>query len=68
MQFGYSSIENSNDNLIQTVNIFVPNEENVKVMNFRLKNIINEQRNIKLVVYIKPVLGEDEYFSNDLRA
>lgn len=62
--FGYTSLENSNDNLIQTVDIFVPNEENVKVMNFRIKNILNESRKVKLVVYIKPVLGEDEYFSN----
>ena len=42
----------------------MPNEENVKVLNFRIKNIIGENRKIKLVVYIKPVLGEDEYFSN----
>ena len=62
--FGYSIFKNSNDNLIQTVNVFVPNEENVKVLNFRIKNIINEQRNLKLVIYIKPVLGEDEYFTN----
>lgn len=62
--FGYSNFHNSNDNLIQTVDIFVPNEENVKVMNFRIKNIIDENRNLKLVVYIKPVLGEDEYFTN----
>lgn len=62
--FGYSSFQNSNDNLIQTVDIFVPNEENVKVLEFKIKNIINENRNIKMVVYIKPVLGEDEYFSN----
>lgn len=62
--FGYTSLQNSNDNLIQTVDIFVPNEENVKVLDFRIKNILNENRNIKLVVYIKPVLGEDEYFSN----
>ncbi len=62
--FGYSSFQNSYDNLIQTVDVFVPNEENVKVLNFRIKNIIGENRKIKLVVYIKPVLGEDEYFSN----
>ena len=29
-----------------------------------MKNIIGESRKLKLVVYIKPVLGEDEYFSN----
>ncbi len=62
--FGYTNFQNSHDNLIQTVDIFVPNEENVKVLNFRIKNIIDQERNLKLVVYLKPVLGEDEYFSN----
>lgn len=62
--FGYSSFQNSNDDLIQTMDIFVPNEDSVKVVNFRIKNIIDEVRNIKLVVYIKPVLGEDEYLTN----
>ena len=62
--FGYSNYQSNNDNLVQTVDVFVPNEENVKVLDFRFKNIANEERNLKFVVYIKPVLGEDEYFSN----
>lgn len=62
--FGYSNYQNSHDNFLQTVDVFVPNEENVKVLDFRIKNIIGEKRNLKMVVYMKPVLGEDEYFSN----
>ena len=62
--FGYTTFENSCDNLIQTVDVFVPNEQNVKVMNFRIKNIINETRKIKVLAYFKPVLGEDEYLTN----
>lgn len=62
--FGYTTLQNSNDNLDQKIDVFVPNEENVKIINFTLKNLINEERNIELVVYIKPVLGEDEYFTN----
>jgi len=62
--FGYSNYQNSHDNFLQTVDDFVPNEENVKVLDFRIKNIIGEKRNLKMVVYMKPVLGEDEYFSN----
>ncbi len=62
--FGYTNFQTSYDNFIQTVDVFVPNEENVKVLDFRMKNIIGESRKLKLVVYIKPVLGEDEYFSN----
>ena len=33
-------------------------------MNLRIKNLINEERKIKLVLYIKTVLGEDEYLTN----
>ena len=62
--FGYSNIQNSYDNLIQTIDIFVPNEQNVKILNFKIRNIINEVRNLKFVVYIKPVLGEDENLTN----
>ena len=62
--FGYSNFQNSTDNLIQNVDVFVPNEENVKVLYFKIKNIVDEKRIIKLLVYIKPVLGEDEYYSN----
>ena len=62
--FGYTKLKNSNDNLNQELEIFVPNEESLKIIKFRIKNLINEERKIKLLIYIKPVLGEDEFFSN----
>jgi len=62
--FGYSNFKNTNNNLIQELNVFVPNEESFKVLNFRIKNIVNEERRIKLLLYFKTVLGEDEYFTN----
>ena len=62
--FGYTKFLNTNDNLRQELEIFVPNEESLKIMKFRIKNLVNEDRTIKLVLYIKPVLGEDEYLSN----
>ena len=62
--FGYTKLKNLNDNLNQEVDIFVPNEESAKIYKFRLKNLVNEERKIKLIVYIKTVLGEDEFFSN----
>ena len=62
--FGYSKILNTNDNLRQEIDIFVPNEEPIKIINFKIRNLINEDRNIKLVVYLKAVLGEDEYLTN----
>ncbi|MBQ2509755.1 MAG: hypothetical protein II529_02910, partial [Erysipelotrichaceae bacterium] len=48
----------------QELDIFVPNEDALKVLNFRFKNLVNEDRNIKIILYIKPVLGEDEYLTN----
>ena len=62
--FGYTKLKNSNDNLNQELEIFVPNEEHLKILKFRIKNIVNEKRKIKLLVYIKTVLGEDEYLTN----
>ena len=62
--FGYTEIKNINDNLKQELEIFVPNEEAVKILKFKIKNLINEERNIKLLLYVKTVLGEDEFLSN----
>ena len=62
--FGYTLVKNTNDNLTQEVEIFVPNEESLKMYKIRIKNLINENRRIKIVVYIKPVLGEDEILTN----
>ena len=62
--FGYTVIKNTNDNLKQEVEIFIPNEESLKFYKFRIKNLVNETRRIKVVVYIKPVLGEDEILTN----
>lgn len=62
--FGYTEVKNLNNNLKQEIEIFVPNEESLKVLKFRMKNLINEERNIKLLIYIKTVLGEDEFLSN----
>lgn len=62
--FGYTKIKNTNDNLRQELEIFVPNEDSLKSYKFKIKNLINEQRNLKVLIYIKPVLGEDEILTN----
>lgn len=62
--FGYSNFKNSNDNLNQELEVFVPSEESLKILKFKIKNLINEERKLKFVVYIKTVLGEDEIFTN----
>lgn len=62
--FGYTTLDNSVDNLIQRLEIFVPEKEEVKINKFRIKNTLSKKRKIKLVYYIKPVLGEDEIRTN----
>ena len=58
--FGYAKYEHISNNILQNVEIFVPKEDKVKINIIRLKNILPEQRTLKLVYYIKPVIGEDE--------
>ena len=58
--FGYASYEHISNNLIQNIDIFVPKEDKVKINLIKLKNVLPEKRTIKLVYYIKPILGEDE--------
>lgn len=62
--FGYTKIKNTNDNFHQELEVFVPNEDSLKIYKFKIKNLINEQRNLKILMYIKPVLGEDEFLTN----
>ena len=62
--FGYSTLKNTNYGLIQNLDIFVPNEERLKIYKFNFKNTLNEKRKIKILMYIKSVLGEDEFLTN----
>ena len=43
--------------------VFVPNEESRVITNVKLKNLSNELKNLKVLVYLKIVLGEDENVS-----
>ena len=58
--FGYAKYEHKSDGIIQETEMFVPENDNVKVNIIKLKNIEGNKKNLKLVYYIKPVLGEDE--------
>lgn len=58
--FGYVRGYHASLGLIQENEIFVPKNENIKVNIIRLKNTMEEKRKLKIVYYIKPVLGEDE--------
>lgn len=58
--FGYVKNYHASLGIIQETETFVPKEEALKVNVIRLKNTLSEKRKLKLVYYIKPVLGEDE--------
>ena len=62
--FGYAKYYHTSFGLEQEVKIFVPRNESIKINLINLKNLTPEKRNLKLIYYIKPVLGEDELFSN----
>ena len=61
---GYVKFKTIQNNLIEELKIFVPKEDNVKINVLNLKNLEPNRRNIKIVYYIKPVLGEDEIKTN----
>lgn len=58
--FGYSKYKNVYDGILQETDIFVPNDENVAITKIRLKNTENNSKNLKILVYLKTILGEDE--------
>ena len=63
--FGYAKFNHNSDGIVQGTEIFVPKEDRAKINIIRLKNVDSFKKNIKLIYYIKPVLGEDELKTND---
>lgn len=62
--FGYSKFTTMRMGLLQEQVTFIPTQDNVKVSIIKLKNTLSEKKELKLVYYIKPVLGEDELKTN----
>ena len=62
--FGYVIVKTIKNQIIQELESFVAKEDRVKVNIFKLKNTSNEKKNLKILYYIKPVLGEDETQTN----
>ncbi len=58
--FGYAKLTAMRMGLLQEQTTFVPKEDNIKVSILRLKNTTPEKKDLNLVYYINPVLGEDE--------
>ncbi len=62
--FGYTKFQNIRYGLLQEQETFVPIEDSIKVSLLRFKNILPEKRELKIVYYLKPVLGEDSLKSD----
>ena len=62
--FGYSKYIHESLGIKQELEIFVPKDDTVKINILKLTNNNLKRRKLKIVYYIKPVLGEDEIKSN----
>ena len=58
--FGYAKYQHTTKGLTQKLEVFVPREDPVKVQILELANNELKKQKIKLVYYLKTVLGEDE--------
>ena len=62
--FGYAKYIHASDDLVQELEVFVPQEDSVKINILTLKNNAPKKKKIKIVYYMKPVIGEDEIKSD----
>ena len=62
--FGYAKYIHQSSGILQEMTTFVPKEDCVKVNILKLKNETPNKKKLKIMYYIKPVLGEDEIKSD----
>lgn len=62
--FGYTKYIHKSNDIEQELEVFVPKEDSVKIQILKLKNVSINRKKLKILYYIKPVLGEDEVKSN----
>lgn len=62
--FGYTKYIHKNDGIEQELEIFVPKEDSVKVQILKLKNMNVNRKKLKIIYFIKPVLGEEDLKTN----
>ena len=62
--FGYAKFVHASDDLMQELEVFIPQEESVKINILTLKNNAPKKKKIKIIYYAKPVIGEDEIKSD----
>ena len=62
--FGYAKYKHTSMEIEQNLKVFIPTKDSIKVNLLNLKNLSPQKKKLKLVYYIKPVLGEDETVTN----
>ena len=62
--FGYAKYIHTSDEIEQELEVFVPNEDAIKIGILKLNNKSLKRKKIRIVYYIKPVLDEDEIKSS----
>lgn len=62
--FGYTKYIHKSNEIEQELEMFVPKEDSIKIGILKLKNMSLARKKIKILYYIKPVLGEDELRTN----
>ena len=62
--FGYTIYNHTSYGIEQNLSVFVPKEDSIKLNILELKNLEAKKKKLRLIYYIKPVLGEDETMSN----
>ena len=58
--FGYTKIKTLKDDIVHEVQTFVARNDSIKINIIELKNKSKENKKLKLIYYVNPVLGEDE--------
>jgi len=61
--FGYTVFEHASHGIEQSMTVFVPRRDPVKVTLVKLTNHTREERNLTLTYYIRPVLGVSDQFT-----
>lgn len=62
--FGYTKYIHKSDGIEQELEVFVPKEDSVKIGILKLKNMNLNRKKLRILYYMKPVLGEDELKTN----
>lgn len=62
--FGYVNLKTITDGILQEIETFVAMDDSIKINILKIKNTTDSKKRLKIIYYIKPVLGEDEIRSN----